>query len=238
MPKHRKEAVRGLRLPVVPLMGGLALAGGAALLLSGPGGTSPLASLDSATQSKTMEYDVSLVNTEFSTDVLCFGQAGCDGIGGARHLFGGGGGNSLPVGAVHLPLWCQAGPAERDCSATAPPARTLISSRTRTARYQTDATGRLVVVQATAGQNGGLLFGNGGAGGKGLAAQYVDPDGPGARFRRSSLRATNGANGGNAGFIGNGGLGGAGGAAVGSPDPGGPDRDCWRRSRGKWRRRW
>ena len=99
MPKHRKEAVRGLRLPVVPLMGGLALAGGAALLLSGPGGTSPLASLDVATQSKTLEYDVSLVNTEFSTDVLCFGQAGCNGIGGGfGGLFGGGGGNLVASG--------------------------------------------------------------------------------------------------------------------------------------------
>ena len=94
MPKHRKEAVRGLRLPVVPLMGGLALAGGAALLLSGPGGTSPLASLDSTIDGpQALEYN--LVNTEFSTDLFCLGQPNCNifgaGAGAAQNFLGAGG---------------------------------------------------------------------------------------------------------------------------------------------------
>ncbi len=126
MPKHRKEAVRGLRLPVVPLMGGLALAGGAALLLSGPGGTSPLASLDAATESKTLEYDVSLVNTEFATGPLCFiddceailGLAASSGGGGAN-IFGGGGGISSPAPSIRLPLALPGG-GGAGCSATVP----------------------------------------------------------------------------------------------------------------------
>ena len=76
------------------------------------------------------------------------------------------------------------------------------------------------VVQATAGKSGGLLFGNGGQGGKGLDAGYYR-DTNGDNVINSSdqyYEATAGANGGNAGFFGNGGLGGAGGSEINAVD--------------------
>src|ERR1700742_91049 len=84
MSKHAKSALtrgaRGRRSPVMPLMGGFALAGGAAMLLAGTGGTSAVASLSSTiAEPQALEYN--LVNTEFSTDVLCLGQANCNLVG-------------------------------------------------------------------------------------------------------------------------------------------------------------
>src|SRR3954449_6538565 len=76
MSKHRKEALtRGRALPIIPLMmGGVAFAGGAAMLLSGAGGTSPLAAMDSnETTTRTVEYsDSTLVDDECSfADPAC-----------------------------------------------------------------------------------------------------------------------------------------------------------------------
>jgi len=187
-------------------MGGAALIGGAALLVAGPGSVSALEVGDEAR--RTVSHEYRLVACESVLPLTC-------GAGGSTAgLFNAPQGISVDVSAFTAAL-----SPNGAFLGLIGPGGLLIGDGLDGHDAYVDENG--VFHAATAGGNGGLLWGNGGNGGRGLdAGVYTVLDPETGELVEKFLHATDGADGGRGGLLwGNGGNGGNGGNVGAFGDP-------------------